>query len=222
MAFIQQVTSLTSAITITPSAAGDLYVGLVLGNNALTSLSFSDGGVGNTYGFTTAVQPVSGSGSLIAFYCLSCKSGATTITITPNLGGVNQILMDEYSAAGGFLACQNAPAGTSATTNNPGTTTNAISTGSFTASGASSLVWGCTVDQNFTAAAVNAGTGFTARAQGFTTGAYPFFPEDQVTSATSVAATWTAVSAAQSDFFLQFMLVFTQGSLTSVPLAWIT
>jgi hypothetical protein len=219
MAFKQQVTNSGNAVTITPTAAGNLLVGMVQVGSTATSLTVTDGGVGNVYGTPSTVEVIGGH-AMMTFYTLSCASGATTLTVTPNVGGVGFILLDEYS--GPYNAIQNTN-GTGATITNPGLGSNAITTGTFNQTAQPALVWCILWDSNGTSPPATAGTNFTARAE-FDEANDPFswLPEDQTSSSTgNIAGTYTATSSSSGDTFAVIMLIFTQTPSNAV-IAWIT
>jgi len=128
--------------------------------------------------------------SLVGFYLGNISGSPTTVVATAsNTTGFNA-----------FTACEVAGVATSSTLDGsagqfqsaPGTTANAITTGSFTSS-AGDAIMAVVIDSSAQVASgdYSAGTGYTINQQGGGTTTIDYASEDQVTTATSTTATFT-------------------------------
>lgn len=204
-AFVQQnaadaaATATTITVTLTPSA-GNLLVFCVSGDALdTTSIALSDNlGVHNTFTqIGTDLVTAPGSDQRCAWwFAENCKGGATTFTATYSATTrFRTIYVAEYSGiatSGSFLN------GARAEQANPGTGTDAVSSGNANATSQPALVWGFSIDI-FTNATPTAGTGFTSRAGVWSTNTCLGRGEDKrVTATGNVAATFTTTSGTDS------------------------
>src|SRR5262245_26839828 len=204
-AFVQQnandnaASATTITVTLTPTA-GNLLVFCVSGDALdTTSIALSDNlGSHNTFSqISTDLVTASGSDQRCAwYYAENCKGGATTFTATFSAGTrFRTFYVGEYSGiatSGSFLNGARAEQG------NPGTGTDAVSSGNANATSQPALVWGFSMDI-FTGATPTAGTGFTSRTGVWSTNTTLGRPEDKrVTSTGNVAATFTTTAGTDS------------------------
>lgn len=204
-AFVQQnandnaATATTITVTLTPTA-GNLLVFCISGDALdTTSIALSDNlGAHNTFTqISTDLTTAPGSDQRCAWYFAeNCKGGATTFTATFSATTrFRTIYVGEYSGiatSGSFLN------GTRQEQGNPGTATDAVSSGNANATSQPALVWGFSLDI-FTGATPAAGTGFTSRTGVWSTNTCLGRPEDKrVTATGNVAATFTTTVGTDS------------------------
>lgn len=198
-AFVQQnaaddaTSATTITVTLTPTA-GNLLVFCVSGDSLdTTSIALSDNlGVHNTFSQIGTDLVTTTSQRCAWWYAANCKGGATTFTATFS-GGTRfrTIYVAEYSGIATSSPFLN---GARAENANPGTGSDAISSGNANATSQPALVWGFSIDTEGSAAPT-AGTGYTSRTSVWSSATCLGRPEDKrVTATGNVAATFTAVT----------------------------
>jgi hypothetical protein len=198
-AFVQQnsadnaASAATITVTLTPTA-GNLLVFAATGDSADTaSIAFSDNlGTHNTF-TQIGTDLVTGNAQRCAWYfAANCKGGATTFTVTFSTGTrFRAVYVAEYSGITTTTPFLN---GARAENVAPGTGTDAVSSGNANATSQPALVWGFCIDTSGSTTP-NAGTGFTARTNVWSTNTCLGKPEDKrVTATGNVAATFTATT----------------------------
>lgn len=201
-AFVQQnaadnaASATTITVTLTPTA-GNLLVFCVSGDSLdSTSIALSDnlggGGSSNTFSQIGTDLVASTDQRCAWWYAANCKGGATTFTATFSAGTrFRTIYVAEYS---GIVATSPLLNGARAENANPGTGTDAVSSGNANATSQPALVWGFCIDTNG-GTTPTAGTGYTSRTGVWSTATCLGRPEDKrVTSTGNVAATFTATT----------------------------
>jgi hypothetical protein len=198
-AFVQQnaadnaASATTITVTLTPTA-GNLLVFCVSGDSLdTTSIALSDNlGTHNTFtqigtDLVTAVDQ-----RCAWWFAANCKGGATTFTATFSAATrFRTIYVAEYS---GIATTNPFLNGARAENDNPGTGTDAVSSGNANATSQPALVWGFCIDVNGSTTPT-AGTGFTSRTGVWSTATCLGRPEDKrVTTTGNVAATFTATT----------------------------
>lgn len=175
--------------------------------NSTTLTSVTDD-KGNTYNTETLIT--SAGASCYAFSLGNITNGPKIITITlaANSGFGNTSVADEYSGTAALSDPRDVHGGQAQSS--VGTTTDAVSSGSFTTTANGDLIYGVTICTN-SANLCAAGTGFTGRSSDTGGGAVS---EDLVqSSAGSIAATFTNSQA--GDFFATFLLAIKAASGTA-------
>lgn len=202
-AFVQQnandnaASAATITVTLTPTA-GNLLVFAVSGDSLdTTSIALSDNlGSHNTFSQISTDLVATTDQRCAWWYAANCKGGATTFTATFS-GGTRfrTIYVAEYS---GIVTASPLLNGARAENANPGTGTDAVSSGNADATSQPALVWGLSVDTNGNTTPT-AGTGFTSRTGVWSTATCLGRPEDKrVTVTGNVAATFTATTGADT------------------------
>jgi hypothetical protein len=220
-AFVQEVSNITGAPqAITPTALNALVGYVITNNTGATSVTVADT-AGNIWAKSvTPILTADSAANIFYFYSFGVAGTATTVTVTPNASAINQYYVAEFSSLGSFLNAS------SNIQSNPGTGTNAVTSAVANATAQPAAVIGMSINANGRAAALSAGTGFTARTSVWATASYTGYPEDiRVTATGNVAATWTASSGAQFDGFTSLVLLFAESGSQppgTAPLAWIT
>lgn len=222
-AFVQQnaadnaTGATTITVTLTPTA-GNLLVFAVSGDSAdTTSIALSDNlGTHNTFTQISTDLVTASAQRCAWWFAANCKSGATTFTATYSASTrFRTIYVAEYSGIATTSPLLN---GTRAENANPGTGTDAISSGNANATSQPALVWGFSVDTDGSAAPT-AGTGYTSRTSVWSSATCFGRPEDKrVTATGNVAATFTAVTG--TDTYATGVGVFAEVvSVSDVPRA---
>ena len=222
-AFVQQnaadnaAGATTITVTLTPTA-GNLLVFAVSGDSLdTTSIALSDNlGTHNTFtqigtDLVTAVDQ-----RCAWWFAANCKGGATTFTATFSASTrFRTIYVAEYS---GIATSNPFLNGTRAEQTNPGTGTDAVSSGNANATSQPALVWGFSIDANG-GTTPNAGTGFTARTGVWSTATCLGRGEDKrVTATGNVAATWTATTG--TDDHASGVGIFAEAAATPTVSGW--
>lgn len=198
-AFVQQnaadnaATATTITVTLT-STAGNLLVFAISGDSLdTTSIALSDNlGTHNTF-TQIATDLVATTDQRCAWwFAANCKGGATTFTATFSATTrFRTFYVAEYS---GIVTTSPLLNGARAENANPGTGTDAVSSGNANATSQPALVWGFCIDTNGSTTPT-AGTGFTSRTGVWSTATCLGRPEDKrVTATGNVAATFTATT----------------------------
>jgi uncharacterized protein DUF4038/collagenase-like protein with putative collagen-binding domain len=198
-AFVQQnsadnaASATTITVTLTPTA-GNLLVFCVSGDSLDTSsIALSDNlGSHNTFTQIGTDLVTANDQRCAWWHAANCKGGATTFTATFSAGTrFRTIYVAEYS---GIVTTSPLLNGARAENANPGTGTDAVSSGVANATSQPALVWGFSIDTSG-ATTPNAGTGYTSRTGVWSTATCMGRPEDKrVTATGNVAATFTATT----------------------------
>lgn len=198
-AFVQQnandnaATATTITVTLTPTA-GNLLVFCVSGDSLdTTSIALSDNlGSHNTFTQISTDLVTAADQRCAWWFAANCQGGATTFTATYSASTrFRTIYVAEYSGIATTSPFLN---GARAENVNPGTGTDAVSSGNANATSQPALVWGFSLDINATTTPT-AGTGFTSRTGVWSTNTCLGRPEDKrVTATGNVAATFTATT----------------------------
>ena len=222
-AFVQQnaadnaASATTITVTLTPTA-GNLLVFCVSGDSLdTTSIALSDNlGTHNTFtqigtDLVTAVDQ-----RCAWWFAANCKGGATTFTATFSAATrFRTIYVAEYS---GIATTNPFLNGARAENDNPGTGTDAVSSGNANATSQPALVWGFCIDVNGSTTP-NAGTGFTSRTGVWTTATCLGRPEDKrITTTGNVAATFTATTG--TDAHGTGIGIFAEAAVTPTVASW--
>ncbi len=221
-AFVQQNasddanTAPTITVTLTPTA-GNLLVFCVSGEALdTTSIALSDD-LGSHNTFTQiGTDLVAAAGQRIAWwFAANCKGGSTTFTATYSATTrFRTIYVAEYS---GIAITSPFLNGTQSEDTNPGTGTDAVSSGTANATSQPALIWGFS-DNVIGTSTPNAGTGFTSRASVWSTSTSLGRPEDRrVTVTGNVAATFTATTG--TDDHATGVGIFAEAAVVP-PLSW--
>lgn len=222
-AFVQQnandnaATATTITVTLTPTA-GNLLVFCVSGDALdTTSIALSDNlGSHNTFTQIGTDLVTSADQRCAWWFAANCKGGATTFTATFSATTrFRTIYVAEYSGIATTSPFLN---GARAENANPGTGTDAVSSGNANATSQPALVWGFSLDING-GTTPTAGTGFTSRTGVWSTATCLGRPEDKrVTATGNVAATFTATTG--TDPHGTGVGIFLEAAPVTPPLSW--
>jgi len=187
-----------TSVTVTLSAVGaghTIVCGIIWLTDATALSSVTDGT--NTY--TRVLDQGSGSGFARTTVAYSVSVSGSPTVITANWGSAvsdSQIGCTE-------IATVTALDGTGAAQIqvNPGTSTDAVTSGTFTAATGSDYLWGFSTNTNSPAALTGAGTGFTQLAQDSNTANWGFTLEGKVSGSGSVAATFTTPASSSQHWY---------------------
>lgn len=222
-AFVQQnandnaASATTITVTLTPTA-GDLLVFCVAGDSADTSsIALSDNlGSHNTFTQIGTDLLTASSQRCAWYFAANCKSGATTFTATFSAGTrFRTIYVAEYSGIATTSPFLN---GTRAESANPGTGTDAVSSGTANATSQPALVWGFGIDIDG-GTTPSAGTGFSSRTGVWSSATCLGRPQDKrVTATGNVAATFTATTG--TDDHAAGVGIFAEAAVTPTVASW--
>lgn len=165
------------------------------GGTAVTVTSVTDT---ESNSYTVQKQITGGGHSAAIAYALNVTGNAGTLTITVNYSGTPSpnrkiVIVHEASGVDSF------DGGDIGYQDNPGTSTDAVSSPSITPTIDGCYIFGATADNANTATSISAGTGFTGRVNDLTA-TWKHASENQIqASAGSIAATFT-----QNDSFADY------------------
>jgi len=206
---------ITDAVTFTRNAkAGNLIAVYVAWTNTTDSLSSVTDSLGNTYTLVQNPTTLGTQGRAAGAYSKNILGGPCTVTATfsPGAFSARTIIVREISGADSDFPLDGSAAQGQT---NPGTGTDAVTSGAITTTANGDYIFAATTDQG-QASTLNPGTGFTG-------GATFTFPvggrsEDQIQSAAgSITATFTNTDSAFADFVTLIMAFKPSASLDTTP-----
>lgn len=219
-------TNNTSTIACTLSAGagtGNMIIGIVSWNDGATLNSVTDNASGgsNTYALETTILDSGNNQSSAAFHCANIHGSPTVIT--GNLSGnelAKSIAVDEFSGQQQQNDARDSTAHGGNQQTNPATTTDAVTSGTFTTTVNGDLIWGGSANCSGAGNDLSTGTNFTTgqvEAPGGVNSASLFTEfRTQSTAGSGTAATYT--NNVSGNDYTTFMIAILAPTAAQTPI----